>query len=142
MKDVIIKEQMLNHSIDKVWNAISKQEEISSWFINADFKAEPGYNYTFKAGEEQGCTEIKGVVKEANPYTLIYTWVVQDTETETTVKWALEEINGQTRLILEHSGIADYPGETAVTMFGHFGKGWENCFNLLTEYLSKEVHAG
>jgi len=51
MKDVIIKEQMLNHSIDKVWNAISKQEEISTWFINADFKAEPGYKYTFKAGE-------------------------------------------------------------------------------------------
>lgn len=142
MKDVIIKEQMFNHSIDKVWSAISKQEEISSWFINADFRAEPGYRYTFTASEEQGCTQIKGVVKEADPYTLIYTWVVQDTETETIVKWALEEVNGQTKLLLEHSGISNYPGETAVTMFGHFGKGWKNCFNLLTEYLIKEVHAG
>lgn len=142
MKDVIIKEQILNHSIDKVWNAISKQEEISSWFINADFKAEPGYRYTFTASEEQGCTQIKGVVKEADPYTLVYTWVVQDTETVTTVKWALEEINGRTKLLLEHSGISNYPGETAVTMFGHFGKGWQNCFNLLTDYLSEEVHAG
>lgn len=141
MKDVIIKEQMLNHSIDKVWNAISIQEEISAWFINADFKAEPGYKYTFTASEEQGCTQITGVVKEANPYTLIYTWVVQDTNTETTVKWLLEEINGQTKLLLEHSGISNYPGETAINMFGHFGKGWDNCFNLLTEYLSKEVHA-
>jgi len=141
MKDVIIKEQILNHSIDKVWNAISKQEEISSWFINADFKAEKGYHYSFKSKGED-CTEINGVVKEANPYTLIYTWIVQDTETETTVKWSLEELNGQTKLLLEHSGISNYPGETAVTMFGHFGKGWENCFNLLTEYLSKEVHAG
>lgn len=142
MKDVIIKEKILNHSIDKVWDAISRQEEISSWFIKADFRAEPGYRYTFTAGEEQGCTQITGVVKEADPYTLIYTWVVQDTETETMVKWALEEINGQTKLLLEHSGISNYPGETAITMFGHFGKGWENCFNLLTGYLSKEVHAG
>jgi len=141
MKDVISKEQILNHSIDKVWNAISKQEELSSWFINADFKAEEGYHYSFKSKGED-CTEINGVVKKANPYTLIYTWVVQDTETETTVKWFLEEINGQTKLLLEHSGISNYPGETAVTMFGHFGKGWDNCFNLLTEYLSKEVHAG
>ncbi len=142
MKDVITKEQILNHSIDKVWNAISKQEEISTWFINADFKAEPGYKYTFTASEEQGCTQIQGVVKEADPYTLVYTWVVQGTDTETTVKWALEEINGQTKLVLEHSGISNYPGESAITMFGHFGKGWDNCFNLLTEYLIKEVHAG
>lgn len=142
MKDVIIKEQMFNHSIDKVWSAISIGEEISAWFINADFKAERGYKYTFTASEEQGCTQIQGVVKEANPYTLVYTWVVQDTDTVTTVKWALEEINDQTKLILEHSGISNYTGETAVTMFGHFGKGWDNCFNLLTEYLIKEVHAG
>lgn len=141
MKDVIIKEQIFSHSIDKVWKAISKAEEISAWFIQADFKAEPGYNYTFTAGEKQGCTQIKGVVKEATPYILIYTWIVQDTDTETTVKWALEEINGQTKLHLEHSGISNYSGETAITMFGHFGKGWDNCFKLLAEYLTKEVHA-
>ena len=141
MKDVIIKERMLNHSIDKVWRAISQAEEISAWFIKADFKAEPGYNYTFTASEEQGCTEIRGIVKEADPYTLIYTWIVQNTEAVTTVKWALEESNGQTKLHLEHSGISNYPGETAITMFGHFGKGWDNCFNLLSDYLMKEVHA-
>lgn len=140
MKDVIIKEQVLNHSIDKVWNAISKQEEISSWFINADFKAEEGYRYSFKSKGED-CTEINGVVKEADPYTLIYTWVVQDTNVETTVKWELKKTLEGTALYLEHSGISNYSGETAITMFGHFGKGWENCFNLLTEYLGKEVHA-
>ena len=47
MKDVISKAVIFNHSIDKVWNAISKAEEISTWFIPADFKAEKGYQYTF-----------------------------------------------------------------------------------------------
>ena len=46
MKDVITKERVFNHSIDTVWNAISKAEEISTWFIKADFKAEKGYEYT------------------------------------------------------------------------------------------------
>lgn len=142
MKDVLIKEQLFDHSIDRVWNAISRAEEISAWFINADFKAEPGYKYTFTADEEHGCTQITGEVKEADPYTLVYTWIVQDTDTETTVKWMLEEDGGKTKLYLEHSGISNYPGNNAVTMFGHFNAGWDNCVKELSQYLTKEIHAG
>ena len=143
MKDSIKKEHVFNQPIQKVWNAISRADEISAWFIQADFKAEKGYRYTFTASEEQGCTQITGEVKEATPYTLIYTWIVQDTTAETTVKWVLEEVENGTKLFLEHSGISNYPSEeTAVTMMGHFDKGWDNCINLLSEYLIKEVHAG
>ncbi|MDY8135856.1 SRPBCC domain-containing protein [Aquimarina sp. 2201CG5-10] len=142
MQDVITKEHLFNHSIDKVWNAISKAEEISSWFIKADFKAEEGYKYTFTASEEENCTEITGIVKKANPYTLIYTWVVANTDTETTVKWELQQTNEGTKLYLEHSGISNYPGETAVNMFNSFNGGWQNCISQLSEYLIKEVHAG
>lgn len=141
MKDVIIKEQVFSYPIQRVWEAISKEEEISTWFIHADFKAEPGYKYTFTAGEEKGCTQITGEVKEADPYTLVYTWIVQNTETETTVKWVLEEVEEGTKLILEHSGISNYPQDTAVTMFGHFGAGWDNCIVELSKYLTQEVHA-
>ncbi len=141
MKDVIIKEQIFNHSIDKVWNAISKQEEISSWFIRADFKAEQGYTYSFKS-EGENCTEINGVIKEANPYTLIYTWVVKDTNVETVVKWELEKVGEGTKLYLEHSGISRYPGDTAVKMFESFNGGWDNCVTELSKYLTQEVHAG
>ncbi|MFS4454805.1 SRPBCC family protein [Maribacter sp. 2304DJ31-5] len=141
MKDVITKEHVFNHPIHSVWNAISKGEEISTWFINADFKPEKGYRYTFTAGEEKGCTQITGVVKQAEPYTLIYTWIVEDTNVETTVKWTLKEVSGKTQLVLEHSGISNYSGDNAVTMFGHFSAGWDNCVSLLTAYLTQEVHA-
>ncbi|MEO0527605.1 MAG: SRPBCC domain-containing protein [Bacteroidota bacterium] len=142
MKDSIIKEHVFNHSIDKVWNAISAAEEISTWFIKADFKAEVGYKYTFTATGEKGCLDITGIVKQANPYTLVYTWVVADTDTETTVKWKLEKVNEGTKLYLEHSGISVYPGETAISMFNSFKGGWEDCVNKLSQYLTKEVHAG
>ncbi|MEO1011347.1 MAG: SRPBCC domain-containing protein [Bacteroidota bacterium] len=142
MKDVISKEHLFDHAIDKVWNAISKAEEISTWFIQADFKAEPGYHYTFTADEAHGCTQITGVVKQARPYTLVYTWMVKDTETETIVKWELQEMEGKTKLYLEHSGIAGYPGESAVQMFVSFDAGWDNCVNELSNYLKQEVHAG
>lgn len=142
MNDLITKEHIFKQPINKVWDAISKGEELSAWFIKADFKAEPGYAYTFTASEEENCTEITGVVKEASPYTLVYTWVVAETTTETTVKWTLEKMENGTKLYLEHSGIAGYPGDTAVKMFNSFSKGWENCISELSQYLMQEVHAG
>ena len=143
MNDVIKKEAVLNHAIDTVWNAITKAEEISTWFIPADFKAEPGYQYTFTSPpNEKGCTVISGEVKKASPYTLIYTWIVADTKVETTVKWELETTNEGTKLYLEHSDISNYAGETAVAMFESFNGGWDNCINGLTSYLKEEVNAG
>ncbi|MBU3822077.1 SRPBCC domain-containing protein [Flavobacteriaceae bacterium XHP0103] len=142
MKDVITKEAVFNHPIDKVWNAISKSEEISTWFLKNNFKAEKGYNYTFKSEGDKGCHVINGIVKEANPYVLIYTWVVEGTNIETTVKWELTSTKEGTKLYLEHSGISNYPGETAIKMFESFNGGWDGCLNALTTYLKEAVHAG
>ncbi|MFD2725088.1 SRPBCC family protein [Hyunsoonleella rubra] len=143
MKDVIKKEVLFNHAIEKVWDAISKAEEISTWFIQADFKAEKGYKYTFTAEpNEKGCTVISGEVKNANPYTLVYTWIVADTKVETTVKWELETVEQGTKLTLEHSGISNYAGETAIAMFESFNGGWDNCITGLTNYLKEAVNAG
>ena len=47
MNDKIIKKHHFRHPINTVWNAISVGEQISNWFIKADFKVEVGYNYTF-----------------------------------------------------------------------------------------------
>ena len=142
MKDVIKKEQLFPHAIETVWNAISRAEEISAWFIKADFRAEKGYRYTFTASEEHNCTQITGVVKEADPYTLAYTWIVQNTDTETLVRWHLEPGEKGTKLVLEHSGISHYPEKSAVAMFGSFNAGWDHCLVELTAYLKNAVHAG
>ena len=142
MKDVIKKEQLFNHPIDTIWNAITKSEEISTWFIRADFKAEKGYQYTFTASEDKGCLTITGEVKNSDPYTLIYTWIVENTTAETTVSWKLEPTENGTKLYLEHSGISNYAGDTVVAMFESFNGGWDNCINQLTAYLKELVNAG
>lgn len=142
MKDVITKEHVFAHPIQKVWNAISVAEEISTWFIKADFKAEEGYQYTFTSSEEHGCMNITGEVKNATPYTLIYTWIVENTTIETLVKWNLQETDSGTKLYLEHSGISNYPGESAVKYFNDYNGGWDDCINKLSSFLTKEVHAG
>ncbi|MEM7187325.1 MAG: SRPBCC domain-containing protein [Bacteroidota bacterium] len=141
MKDQITKEQFYPHPISAVWNAITLADQLTAWFIKADFKAEVGYQYTFTSSGED-CTEITGEVKKATPYTLEYTWIVAETNVETIVRWTLREQGEGTELHLEHSGIAGYGGDTAVKMFESFNGGWENCVNLLLGYLKEQVHAG
>jgi uncharacterized protein YndB with AHSA1/START domain len=133
MTDQITKQHQFPHPIGKVWEAISRAEEISSWFIQADFKAEVGYRYTFT--HEQ--TKIRGEVLVANPVThLSYTWVVEGTDVVTTVHWKLEENSTGTLLTLEHAGISNYPGENAIVMFNNFSGGWDSCITNLEQYLA------
>lgn len=135
MNDRIIKQHQFKHPIGQVWAAISLAEEISTWFIQADFKAEVGYQYTFT--HEQ--TKIKGKVIEVTPVTdLIYTWQIEGTDVETTVSWKLEENATGTLLTLEHAGISQYPGDTAVVMFNNFKGGWDSCVVNLEKYLSEK----
>lgn len=134
-QDSIVKEVSFNNDIDSVWNAISKQEEIEQWFVNADFKAEPGYAYTFTSKGED-CSQINGVVKSATPYHLAYTWVVQGTTIETLVEWKLEKIESGTKLTIEHTGISKYEESMAAQLFEGFSKGWIKCVSDLTSYLS------
>ena len=142
MKDSIVKEVEFNHPIDTIWNAITLAEEISAWFIQADFKAENGYKYTFTASEENDCVPISGVVKSANPYTLVYTWIVENTDVETTVTWELSATENGTLLKLEHSGISNYSGDTAIAMFTSYNSGWDKCMVALEEHAKNKVHAG
>ncbi len=135
MQDSIKKEITFGNDIDAVWNAISKQEEINQWFVHADFKAEPGYAYTFTSKGDD-CSQINGVVKNANPYHLSYTWVVQNTQVETVVDWKLEAVEGGTKLTIEHTGISKYEESMAIQLFEGFGKGWIKCVADLTSYLS------
>ena len=141
MKDTITIEKIIKHPIHLVWNAITNEEELSTWFIKADFKAEKGYQYTFTSTEE-GCVPITGEVKSADPYTLIYTWIEENKSVETTVTWILETIPEGTKLYLEHSGISNYGSETVVTMFERFNGGWHNCLQGLISYVKENAHAG
>jgi len=148
MKDLIKKEHQYQANITDVWNAITNANEISAWFIKADFKPEVGYNYTFtheeqSANSEITCTVISGKVLEADPvHNLVYTWTVSGTNVETTVKWQLQENEKGTLVTLFHSGISNYETEEMITkMFTGFSNGWDGCIVNLEKYLTQELHA-
>ena len=126
-------EETYDHSIERIWKAISDEKEIVKWFIQADFKPVVGYAYTFT--HEQ--TVITGEVLVANPPSeLTYTWCLAGGET--TVRWTLEEVDGRTRVRIEHWGIESY-ADSAAQMFGAFKQGWVSCLGELSTYLGKDA---
>lgn len=54
----------------------------------------------------------------------------------TTVSWKLEKNEAGTFLVLEHTGINIFPGESAVAMFKSFSGRWDNCINGLEKHLT------
>ncbi len=134
--DRIVKEAKFKCNIDQLWQAITDQNQISKWFLQADFKPEKDYAYTFNSSGND-CQPIVGRVISATPYTLIYTWEVKGTNVETTVEWILESKDNLTKLTLIHSGISNYDDETAIAMFESFDKGWDNCISGLTIFVDK-----
>ena len=131
MTDTIELTHTYHHPIEKVWQAISDANAISKWFIQADFKPTVGYAYTFT----HESTRIVGeVIKVDKPHELTYTWIVDGTDTTTTVQWLLTEDGSCTTLTLKHSGIDAY-ADSAAKMFESFRQGWGHCASELEKYL-------
>ena len=125
-------EHLYSHPIEDVWEAISNEEAISKWFIQADFQPQIGYYYTFTHEK----TVVNGTVLDAKPpELLVYTWIVSDVET--TVSWMLEKMESGTRLTLRHTGIEKY-GDSAIQMFNSFNGGWQHCITELETYLAPQ----
>lgn len=137
MHDMISKEQWFPHPIEKVWKAITENSQVSQWLVPTDFKAEVGFEFTIKDPKEE-CNMVKGVVREASPYTLIYTWIDQQwQDIHTVVQWDLEEHENGTQVSMKHIGIAEYPGKTASLQFDNFSGGWQRCFSQLETLLNE-----
>ncbi|PKB61842.1 MAG: hypothetical protein BZY79_01775 [SAR202 cluster bacterium Casp-Chloro-G4] len=133
MKKYIEKKRTFNSPIKRVWEAITREEEISKWFMQANFKAEKGYSYEF----EHESIICHGTVLEVDPPNkLVYTWINPGTTEETTVTWLLEETNGGTELTLIHRGYEKYSDDDAEKFFKENEFGWNMVIQGLDEYLN------
>ena len=96
VQNTIEKAQWFPHSIDKVWKALTETEQVTQWLAPTNFKGEKGAKYSLHSAKDD-CNVVEGIVKEATPYTLIYSWTaLNHKEVETEVKWNLTEENNGT----------------------------------------------
>jgi uncharacterized protein YndB with AHSA1/START domain len=132
----ITKKTHYAHAPSVVWQAISSQDAISSWFMKADFKPEVGYKYTLT--HKNGA--VTGVVKEVDePHKLSYTWIIDGGNIETLVEWFLKEKDNGTEVTLVHSGFEKFGDEQREKELASHTAGWEHqLMKALPNYLSKQ----
>ena len=131
---------VLNAPIEKVWEAITDKGKMKQWYFNiAEFNPEPGFEFSFRAGEEDKeylhvckITEVKPGKK------LTHSWRFENYEGLSHVTWELFLEAGKTRLKLTHTGIETFPADNPDFAKKNFNEGWNQIIRTsLKNYVEK-----
>ena len=123
----LVFERTYDASIKKVWKAITDKNQMKEWYFDLEeFKAEPGFEFSFVGGKDGKKYLHKCKVVEANPVTkLSYTWSYDGYPGTSLVTFDLAELPGtKTKLTLTHSGLDNFPKNEPDLAAESFSEGW------------------
>lgn len=128
-RDIVV-EEVLAHSVDVVWRALTTGELIGRWLMPNDFEPVVGKKFTFQTqpmGKWDGivhCQVLDVIPNER----LVYNWVggsddnaAYGSRLDSVVTWTLTPVDGGTRLRLVHSGFRSPENDFA---FDAMSSGW------------------
>lgn len=108
----IIVEQSFAASPEKVWNAITKLDQMHNWYFDniPDFKPVAGFETKFNVHNEGRDFLHLWKITEAIPQNkLAYTWKFEGYPGDSIVTFELIEENNNTKLILTVNILEDFP---------------------------------
>lgn len=128
----VIVERLLNSSVERVWQAITNQEQMKQWYFElSDFKPEVGFEFQFPgqghAGEQY--IHLCKVMEVVPLQKLKYSWTYDGHEGMSYVSFELKSIGNQTNLKLTHTGLASFQ-ETADFARSSFQGGWNELIGV------------
>jgi uncharacterized protein YndB with AHSA1/START domain len=115
----------------QVWEYLTDPAKLAIWFHKPESALAKGDYSMF--GVESGDKLMWGKVLVAEPFSrLEYTFTIAPMGDKTsTVKWALEEVPGGTKLSLRHEGLPQ--GEDAFGLTLALDKGWDDHLARMRE---------
>ena len=130
-RDIVV-EDVLPHSPEKVWRALTTSELIGRWLMPNDFKPIVGHRFTFKTqpmGGWDGVVHCEVLEVEPNRR-LVYSWKggsddnpKYGSKLDSIVTWTLSPEKGGTRLRLVHAGFRspgnDFAYDAMKSGWGH-----------------------
>jgi len=139
--DEIRREVVIDAPIEKVWRAISSQEEIAKWFGDiSEVELRRGGAARFGWTEYESVSEaVVEVVDE--PHRFAYRWALDSNKPfeeslTTLVEFTLEPRGSGTHLTLVESGFAELPDVQYQEHFGTNSDGWDSELEDLKIYLA------
>lgn len=125
-KQPLIVERTFNAPVQKVWEAITEPENMRQWYFDIkSFKPEVGFSFQFAADMDGTPFIHECEVTEAIPYKKIsYSWSYKGFAGTSWVSFELFDEDGQTRLVLTHTGLHNFPADSPYFERRHFVQGW------------------
>jgi Uncharacterized conserved protein len=138
----IIIEQVLNASVEKVWNAITNGEEMNIWYFKEMESFEPivGFETQFSVFANGVSYLHKWTVTEVvSLKKLSYEWKYPDYPGDSYIQFELTDENGMTKLKFSHFGIESFPQDSHDFSRESFTNGWNYIIGKsLKEFLEIE----
>ena len=149
-QDAIVSEIEIAAPAERVFQALTKPDELSVWFTNPscpikvwqmDARRGGEYHYATQKGTVvvNGISEFEcsGEILEYDPpRLLVYSWIANwhdDTNRRTVVRWELTPTKTGTHVKVKHSGLAQ---ETAARK--DYSGGWPGVLDMLKKFAEKQ----
>ena len=140
-EEPIIVEQTFSTSVDTVWNAITRIEQMRKWYFESipSFKPEIGFETHFNVKSRERNFLHKWKVTEVVPLKMLaYNWKYEEYPGDSLVKFELFEQNKMTKLRLTHQVLEDFPDDIPEFKRESGFEGWTFFISKsLKEYLEK-----
>ena len=151
LSDRIERTMVLPAPRQRVWEAITKPEQLAHWFgvvSDMDFRVGGAIHFTWK---NEPCPYTGQIEVIEEPHRFAFRWpsyavghpkVTFATAPSTLVEITLEDRADQTQLTLVESGFASLPQPIpAGEAYQDNQRGWQACLSALHAYLQSQVEA-
>jgi uncharacterized protein YndB with AHSA1/START domain len=137
----VIIENEVAASPEKIWAALTDPDEMRRWYFDIpEFRAEPGAEFHFDAGEDPDklFRHLCRVTEAVPNKKLAYTWRYEGHPGDSLVSFdIMEEEAGRTRLRVTHTGLATF-GDSPEFARENFVGGWTHFVQkALPEYVEE-----
>lgn len=141
MKTPIIVQYKINAPIEKIWKALTDQNEMKSWYFDIlDFELKVGNIFNFYEPRDEKKYHHQCEIIEIIPNKkLKHTWAYPDfSDLKTTVTWELQSEDGGTLVKLTHEDIENFKDLGEGFSRENFTGGWNSILGQsLKQYLEK-----
>lgn len=139
MTTAITHEFSLPYPPERVWRALTDQDELARWLMPNDFAPVLGHHFTFRTNPMpalgfDGICHCEVTTLEP-PHLLAYTWI--GGALDTLVTFRLEPEGDGTRLFFEHSGF-DLADQRQAGSYRGLGGGWKSLDQGLRRVIEEE----
>jgi uncharacterized protein YndB with AHSA1/START domain len=128
----VIVERTMHASPKKIWEALTDKNEMKKWYFDlSEFKAVPGFRFTFDGQNKKGEKKVHLCeVKEVIPMKkLSYSWRYEGVEGDSLVAFELFPDGDQTKVRVTHTGLETFPPESGDFAKENFLEGWTFIIN-------------